>query len=162
MMSRQPDKVYHALQEEARALEADDTSPRAVTLRRQTATFRDYSAANEARMRLRWKWHEFFQRYDALVAPIMATPAFPHDHRPFGQRTLMVDNAERPYFEQVFWAGLAICSYLPATVIPTGPSAEGLPIGVQIIGPEYGDLETIGLAKLLEAEGFTFTPPPGY
>ena len=162
MMSRQPDKVYHALQEEARALEADDASPRAVTLRRQTATFRDYSAANEARTRLRWKWHEFFQRYDALVAPIMATPAFRHDHRPFGQRTLMVDNAERPYFEQVFWAGLAICSYLPATVIPTGPSTEGLPIGVQIIGPEYGDLETIGLAKLLEAEGFAFTPPPGY
>ena len=162
MMSRQPDKVYHALQEEARALEVDDTSPRAVTLRRQTATFRDYSAANEARTRLRWKWHEFFERYDALIAPIMATPAFPHDHRPFGQRTLMVDNAERPYFEQVFWAGLAICSYLPATVIPTGPSAAGLPIGVQIIGPEYGDLKTIGLAKLLEAEGFAFTPPPGY
>ena len=162
MMSRQPDKVYHALQEEARALEADDTSPRAETLRRQTATYRDYSAANEARTRLRWQWHEFFQRYDALIAPIMATPAFRHDHRPFGQRTLMVDNAERPYFEQVFWAGLAICSYLPATVIPTGPSAAGLPIGVQIIGPEYGDLKTIGLAKLLEAEGFAFTPPPGY
>ena len=82
MMSRQPDKVYHALQEEARALEADDASPRAVTLRRQTATFRDYSAANEARTRLRWKWHEFFQRYDALVAPIMATPAFRHDQSP--------------------------------------------------------------------------------
>lgn len=162
MMSRQPDKVYRALQEEARSLAADDRSPRATTLRRQTATFRDYSAANEARTRLRWQWHEFFQRYDALIAPIMATPAFPHDHRPFGERTLMVDNAERPYFEQVFWAGLAICSYLPATVIPTGPSAAGLPIGVQIIGPEYGDLKTIGLAKLLEAEGFAFTPPPGY
>ena len=162
MMSRQPDDVYRALQEEARGLALDDVSDRARTLRAQVATFRDYSAANEARTHLRWKWREFFGRYDALIAPIMATPAFPHDHRPFGKRTLMVDNAERPYFEQVFWAGLAICSYLPSTVIPTGPSADGLPIGVQIIGPEYGDLKTIGLAKLLEAEGFAFTPPLGY
>ena len=30
------------------------------------------------------------------------------------------------------------------------------------IGRQYGDLETIGLAKLLEAEGYAFTPPPGY
>jgi amidase len=47
-------------------------------------------------------------------------------------------------------------------MIPTGPGAEGLPIGVQVIGPEFGDLKTIGFAKLLEREGFAFTPPPGY
>jgi len=75
---------------------------------------------------------------------------------------MTVDGEDRPYFQQVFWAGLAICSYLPGTVIPTGAGAEGLPIGVQIIGPEYGDLKTIGFAKLLECEGFAFTPPPGY
>ena len=92
----------------------------------------------------------------------MAVPAVAHDHGPLGERTVMVDNVERPYFEQVFWAGLAICSYLPATVIPTGPNAEGLPIGVQIIGPEYGDLKTIALARHLEETGFAFTPPPGY
>ena len=162
MMSRQPDDVYKALQEDARALAPDDLSAQAQTLRRQVATYRDYAAANEARTHLRWQWREFFGRYDALIAPIMATPAFRHDHRPFGKRTLMVDDAERPYFEQVFWAGLAILSYLPATVIPTGPGVGGLPIGVQIIGPEFGDLKTIGLAKLLEAEGFGYTPPPGY
>ena len=162
MMSRQPPEVYDRLQREVRELDADDESERARTLRRQVATYRDYAMANEARTHLRWAWHAFFERYDALVAPIMSTPAFPHDHRPFGERTLTVDNAEQPYFDQVFWAGLAICSYLPATVIPTGPDADGLPIGVQIIGPEYGDLKTIGLAKRLEAEGFAFTPPPGY
>ena len=37
-----------------------------------------------------------------------------------------------------------------------------LPIGVQIIGPEYADRITIGVARLLEAEGFAFTPPPGF
>mgnify|MGYP003316510072 FL=1 len=66
------------------------------------------------------------------------------------------------YFEQLFWAGLAVCCYLPSTDIPTGPNGDGLPIGVQNIGRQFGDLETIGLAKLLEAEGFAFTPPSGY
>ena len=162
MMSRQPQDVYDRLQRQVAELDPNDESEGAQTLRRQVASFRDYVAANEARTHLRWAWHAFFQRYDALIAPIMSTPAFPHDHRPFGERTLTVDNSEEPYFAQVFWAGIAICSYLPSTVIPTGPDGDGLPIGVQIIGPEYGDLKTIGLAKLLEAEGFAFTPPPGY
>ena len=162
MMSRQPQEVYDRLQREVAELDPDDESEGARTLRRQVASYRDYVAANEARTHLRWAWHAFFERYDAVIAPIMSTPAFPHDHRPFGERTLTVDNSEQPYFAQVFWAGIAICSYLPSTVIPTGPDADGLPIGVQIIGPEFGDLKTIGLARLLEAEGFAFTPPPGY
>ena len=62
----------------------------------------------------------------------------------------------------MFWAGLASVAYLPSTVIPTGPDASGLPIGVQIIGPEYGDLVTIGVAKLLEQAGFGFIPAPNY
>jgi amidase len=69
---------------------------------------------------------------------------------------------QRPYFEQVFWAGLAGVSYLPATIVPTGPDSNGLPIGVQIIGPEYGDLATIGVAQMLEQRGFAFRAPPGY
>ena len=39
---------------------------------------------------------------------------------------------------------------------------EGLPIGVQIIGPQYGDYSTIAFAKLLEEEYRSFVPPPGY
>ena len=165
MASRNPGDAYAELQAQAAELEADDDSGRARLLRAQTATFRDYAMANEERTQMRWHWHRFFKEWDVLIAPMMATAAFEHDHRPAGQRTIRVDNDERPYFEQLFWAGLAINSYLPATVIPTGGHPEsggGLPIGVQIIGPEFGDLKTIGVAKLLEAAGFGFTPPPGY
>ena len=92
----------------------------------------------------------------------MATAAFEHDQRKFSERTLMIDNQERPYFEQVFWAGLTGVAYLPSTVIPTGLNDAGLPIGVQIVSAEYNDLITIGVAGELEQAGFTFTPPPGY
>ena len=162
MSSRIPDADFDSLRKAVAGLADDDSSDRANTLRAQAASFRDWSRHNEARTHLRWAWHEFFNRYDILLTPIMPTSAFPHDHRPFGQRTIDVDGVKRPYFEQVFWAGLAGVSYLPATIIPTGPDAQGLPIGVQIIGPEYGDLATIEVAQILEQRGFAFRSPPGY
>jgi amidase len=162
MSSRLPDEAYAKVQAEAASLEPDDRSERAMTLRRQLATYRDYARAHETRTHMRWAWHDFFKTYDVLITPMMATPAFAHDQRPFRDRAMMVDGQAQPYFQQIFWAGLASCSYLPATVIPTGPDEEGLPIGVQVIGPQYGDLTTIGFARLLEQAGFAFTAPPGY
>ena len=123
---------------------------------------RDWAGLNERRTRLRWAWHEFFQKYDVLITPIMPTTAFPHDHRPEHQRTIVVDGVERAYSTQLFWAGLSGVAYLPSTIIPTGPAADGLPIGVQLIGPHYGDMKLIDLAERLEGLGFGFRPPPGY
>ncbi len=157
-----PDPAFAELKAQTLNLAPDDQRPELAMLRAQTMDHRRWVQQNEAREKLRWAWREFFDRYDVLVAPIMATAAFPHDQSPMGSRTIDVDGSPRPYFEQVFWAGLPGVAYLPATVIPTGNNAGGLPIGVQIIGPAYGDRLTIGVARLLEAEGFAFTPPPAY
>lgn len=168
MAMRMPDDEYASLRAYAETLDPNDDSEGARVLRAQVSSFREWGAANELRQHLRWRWHSFFDRqsgndaWDLLITPIMATAAFEHDHRKFGERTLMVDNEERPYFEQVFWAGLTGVAQLPSTVIPTGLNAQGLPIGIQIVGPEYGDLQTIAAARELELAGFTFTPPPAY
>ena len=160
MATRNSDEEYAALLDKLQ--QPDTPEPQQAQLRRQLASYRDYAMANEARTRSRWAWHEFFKHWDVMIMPVMPTAAFLHDHRPFYERTLQVDNETRPYGDGVFWAGHAINNYLPSTVVPTGAVAEGLPIGVQIMGPEYGDLTTIGMAKLLETAGFTFAPPPGY
>ena len=160
MSARLPEDRYQSILRQVEELPAEDTSLAATIQRSQVARFRDWTANNELRTHIRWQWHSFFEGYDIVLAPVMATSAFPHDHRPFGERTVVVNGNAEPYFNQVFWAGLASVAYLPSTVIPTGPDQAGLPIGVQIIGPEYGDLITIGVAKLLEREGFAFTPPP--
>ena len=162
MAARIPDADFAHLVQKAAALDPDDRSGEAKLLRAQTITHHDHYTAHNKRMFLRWAWDAFFKEYDAIIAPIMATPAFRHDHQPMGERKIKIDESERPYFEQIFWAGLAVCCYLPSTVIPTGPNKDGLPIGIQIIGRQFGDLETIGLAKLLEVEGYAFTPPQGY
>ena len=162
MSARLPEDRYRAIQRQVDELPADDQSLVATIQRSQVARFRDWTENNEKRTHLRWRWHEFFKRFDIVLAPVMATPAFPHDHRPFGERTVTVNGQQAPYFDQVFWAGLASVAYLPATVVPAGPAESGLPVGVQIIGPEYADLMTIGIAQLLEREGFGFTAPPGF
>ena len=164
MSARLPEERYREVERHVAALDPADASLGATIQRSQVARFRDWIANNEQRTHLRWKWHDFFsaQGFDIVLAPIMATSAFAHDHRPFGERRVVINGAEAPYFDQVFWAGLASVAYLPATVVPTGPDDAGLPIGVQVIGPEYGDLATLGVARFLEESGFAFTPAPRY
>ncbi len=162
MAARMPDAEYEALREHVATLDPADDSDNARVFRAQVASFKMWKQNDERRSHLRWRWHEFFKTYDLLLMPIMSTAAFRHDHRPMGDRTITVNGASQPYFDQVFWAGLASASYLPSTVIPTGLNGEGLPIGVQVVGPEYGDLITIGAARMMEAAGFRFTPPPDY
>lgn len=160
MGSRQPKPEYEKMLASVRALDPSDTSNKAQILKWQVASVYTFNQANELRSQFRWQWHDFFKQYDAILTPVMASSAFLHDHGPQSERTIDVNEQKRPYFEQVFWCGLASSCCLPSTVIPTGLDSQGLPIGVQIIGPEYSDLQTIGIAQLLEKEGFRFTPPP--
>ena len=162
MAARMPDENYESLKRYVEQMDPDDQSEAAKVFRAQLSSFKTWKQYDERRSHLRWHWHQFFGDYDLMIAPVMPTAAFEHDQRQFGERTIRVNNEERPYFEQVFWAGLTGVSYLPSTVIPTGLNKEGLPIGIQIIGPEYGDLITIGAAQALEADGFAFVPPPNY
>ena len=161
MASRLPDADFAKLVARAGTLDPADQGAGARQIRWQTMRLRDWSAVNEARTRLRWAWHAFFQQVDFLIAPIMPTTAFAHDHAALGERRIEIDGVRHPYFMQTFWAGLAGVAYLPATVIPAGCGPDGLPIGVQIIGPGHGDLRTIQLAQRLEQLGFVFNPPPG-
>jgi amidase len=162
MSARLPEDRFRDIEARVRQLDPNDVSLPTMIQRSQVASFRDWSANNEQRTHLRWRWHELFGRFDVLIAPIMATSAFVHDQGPFGERSVLVNGEEHAYFDQVFWAGIASVAYLPATVVPTGPDDAGLPIGIQIIGPEYGDLTTLGVARLLEKEGFAFQPAPAF
>jgi len=146
----------------ADSLDPDDMSNSAVTARATVLPHRDWIRANTQREKLRAAWDAFFDDWDILLCPQMATPAFPHDHRPFGERTIQVDNEEQPYFQQLFWAGMIVNAYLPSTVFPTGLSKEGLPIGVQAVSAPYRDYRTIEFARLIAEEIGGFTPPNGY
>lgn len=143
-------------------LSPSDNSPTAMHLRLATQSFKQHFDAQQQREALRWAWHDFFQRYDVLLAPSTTTAAFPHDHsEPATNRVLTVNGKPTDYFAQLFWAGLAVCPLLPATAAPVGFTPEGLPVGLQIIGPEMGDFKTIWIASQLERLLGDFQAPPG-
>jgi amidase len=161
MAARLPDGDFAAAVARAESAAPDERSAAAVQQARwQTLRVRDWARINEARTQIRWAWHRFFEQFDFLLTPVMPTSAFPHDHLPFNERSIVVDGMSHRYSMQTFWAGLAGVAYLPATVLPAGSCAAGLPIGVQVIGPAFGDLRTIQLAQRLEAMGFAFRAPP--
>ena len=147
----------------ATILPGDDMSLRAERLRGIALSHRDWVMADVARARLRAQWRALFQRFDAVICPVMPTPAFPHDHSAEQEtRRINIDGKDYAYSDQLAWPGIASLPGLPATAIPIGLSREGLPIGVQILGPWLEDRTPLKLAELIEREFGGFVPPPAF
>ena len=73
-------ETYAGAQAAAAALPAGDNSLAAERLRGIALSHRDWLMADGGRSRLRAQWRELFKTYDAVICPIMPTPAYPHDH----------------------------------------------------------------------------------
>ncbi len=93
-------------------------------------------------------WSEFFQQYDLLLTPCMQLPAFEVglltpgsiDGRP-------VD----PFFDD--WCTLVLPANLtgqPAASVPMGFAADGLPVGLQIMGRRFDDATVLAAAAAYE------------
>ena len=155
-----PDVIAGA-QERAAKLTPEDRSLAAERLRGMTLSHRAWLLDDGARARLRAQWRELFKNFDALICPVMPTPAFPHDHSPEQEtRRINIDGKDYAYPDQLAWPGIATLPGLPATAIPIGLSPQGLPVGVQIVGPWLEDRTPLRLAELIEREFGDFVPPP--
>jgi amidase len=154
-------EVYAGAREAAAGLSPDDMSLAAERLRGVALSHRDWVIADGGRTRLRAQWRELFKSFDAVICPVMPTPAFPHDHLADQEkRRIDIDGKEYVYPDQLAWPGIATLPGLPATAIPIGLSPEGLPIGVQIVGPWLEDRTPLKLAELVERGFGGFVPPP--
>jgi amidase len=160
---RQSDQEFRRAQTVVSTLSPEDESYFARMNRANVMQHKDWLGLNEERHRLRLKWVEFFKEYDLLLCPVASSAAVPHDHQgERHERTIKVNGKWVPATDQLFWAGYSGLAYLPSTVAPIGFTPEGLPVGVQIVGPQYYDRTCIGFARLLEKEYQPFVPPPGY
>jgi amidase len=156
-----PAEIHAGARAAAAQLSPDDMSLRAERLRGITLSHRDWVTADGGRTRLRAQWRELFKSFDAVICPIMPTPAYPHDHSPEQEtRHINIDGKDYPYPDQLAWPGIATLPGLPSTAIPLGLSPEGIPVGVQIVGPWLEDRTPLKLAELIEREFGGFVPPP--
>jgi amidase len=158
-----PPETIARVQAGAAQLRPDDTSLAAERLRGMVLSHRAWVLDEGAQGRLRAQWRELFKTFDAVICPIMPTPAYPHDHSPEQEmRRIDIDGKPYPYPDQLAWPGIATLPGLPATAIPVALSPEGLPIGVQIVGPWLEDRTPLRLAELIEREFGGFVPPPAF
>jgi amidase len=126
-------------------------------------THPEWLEMDAARHLLRRAWRAFFQEWDVLLCPAAPTVAVPHDPKhEWHERKIVVKGRPTSPADPTFWGAFTTVAYLPSTVAPAGLSKSGLPVGVQIVGPEYGDLMCIEVARQLE-QGFQgFVAPKGW
>lgn len=150
-VARFPVDSYEQLRVRAAELGSADHSLDAARLRGMVLSHRDWLEIDHRRQLHRHAWRQLFTVFDVVLCPITPTPAFPHDHNPdLLALRIDIDGVEHPFLDQLVWAGLATMPGLPATAVPAGLSPEGLPVGVQLIGPMFEDRTPIRLAELLE------------
>ena len=158
-----PEKVREKWRTQIAQAVPEDKSHEILQARGGVITHADWLGWNEIRAHINAKWETFFQSYDVVLAPTVVCPAFPHDQtRSWTKRKLEVNGKDRHYMDVLIWAGPAVLSYLPATVAPVGLTREGLPVGVQIIGPYLEDYTPIAVAGMIEELTGGFKAPPGF
>lgn len=154
------DAQFTALRKRAPRIKADDDRYEAWMIRAVTMSHREWHVWHEKREWIRRKWTEFFRDWDLLLCPTAASAAFKHNQK--GERwhrMIPINGKPQPTTTQLFWAGLSGMAYLPSTIAPVAFTEDRLPIGVQLVGPQYGDLHCIAGAKFLEREMQSFVAP---
>ena len=101
----------------------------------------------------------FFEQYDLLLTPATTTPAFAPDQA-------WPPSREDPAEENRWFNSLLYPFNLtgdPACSVPMGRTSEGLPAGLQIVGPRYHDARVLRAAKAFEElrSGDDLRPPHG-
>src|SRR5712692_1651890 len=120
-------------------------------------------AETTRRMQARAAWQAHFEMYDVFLLPTAFVAAFPHDHsEPQSARKLDTPAGQRNYMDLLKWMTFATLAGLPATTAPVGRTSDGLPVGLQIVGPYLEDATPIEFAAQLAEVVGGFQAPKGY
>ena len=127
-----------------------------------SSSYADWQRQNLERLRFRAQWQGYFDQIDVFLSPVAFTTAFPHDHSdPQEKRIIATSAGPRHYMDLLNWIAPATLTGCPATVAPIGRAEDGLPVGIQIMGPFWEDATSIAFADLLSRELGGFQAPPG-
>jgi aspartyl-tRNA(Asn)/glutamyl-tRNA(Gln) amidotransferase subunit A len=112
-----------------------------------TVSVADYQAGRERKMPYVAAIHRWFEDWDFLLSPAVSVAAFP-------AQNLMPDHWPRHDWDWVSWAEFSYpfnMSWNPAASIPCGFTAEGLPVGLQIVGKRFDDLGVLQASAAFES-----------
>ncbi|GAA4118427.1 hypothetical protein GCM10022415_17320 [Knoellia locipacati] len=122
-------------------------SPDLTTLRQMELTADDLRSAANARARLRRSTATFFSTHDLLVAPAVQVAPFDATlEYPSEVAGVSMDT----YLDWMRAATLVSATGLPAMSVPAGFDGDGLPVGLQLVGPEGSDEVLLAVAEVYE------------
>lgn len=138
----------------AGALDRIDPSLRAALGRHHGFSAQDYLDATACRMAWGRRMGLLHERYDVLVTPTLPRTAFEAGTDvPAGS----------PSPDWTSWTPYSYPFNLtqqPAVTVPCGLTDEGLPVGLQIVGPRHGDQRVLDVAAAYEAAAGRGVPRP--
>jgi aspartyl-tRNA(Asn)/glutamyl-tRNA(Gln) amidotransferase subunit A len=101
-----------------------------------------YNKAVALREIIKDELKQVLQEYDGVLTPTTPSPAFK-----IGEK---VNDPLAMYLSDLFTVPANIAQH-PAISVPSGTTATGLPLGVQFIGPQYGEEILFALGKMVES-----------
>lgn len=118
----------------------------------------DYINAQRVRRQMRQQFRELWRTVDCLFTPATPIPA-----PKIGQTTVELGGVDEDVrlASTRFMRGINIVGS-PALSMPCGLSSEGLPLGLQIIGPNFGEAGILRVAAALEDASGPFPAPSGF
>lgn len=132
-------RVYRALGPRRVADEQMDPAFVAAVRRGEQVGLQDYLDAVAARKQLIATVNRLFRRCDVLLTPTLPVAAFP----------VGTDDPPGHALWKPFsgWVNLA---KLPAASVPCGTTRDGLPIGLQVVGPRFSEARVLRVARAVE------------
>jgi aspartyl-tRNA(Asn)/glutamyl-tRNA(Gln) amidotransferase subunit A len=100
----------------------------------------DYIIARRTQTIMRWEMKRLFESYDILLIPATAVPAFPIEG---------LDSIEQARLLTRYTSPFNLVG-LPALSLPCGYTAEGLPIGLQLVARHWGEAQLLRAAYAYE------------
>jgi amidase len=119
-------------------------------------TTRDLAAAERTRQDIFHRFRALFERFDLLLTPVTPVKPFPvEQNAPTEIAGRRLDN----YIDWIAPAFLVTLVSLPAASVPAGRTADGLPVGLQIVAPRFEEPLILSVAKLVQQVNPIGWPP---
>jgi amidase len=114
----------------------------------ESLTGADVARAYFQRTTLSHRMREFFTSYDVLVLPVSQVPPFPADQEYPPEINGRPMSSYLDWMRSAYFISATGC---PAISVPAGHTSDGLPVGVQLVGPHGSDLRLLEIAAGFEA-----------
>jgi amidase len=107
----------------------------------------DFGASEQKRAQLFQRFARFFEQYDLLITPQSPVKQFPVE---MNFPTLINGKKLDNYTDWIAGSFLITLMSLPAGSVPAGQTSDGLPVGIQIVGPRFEEPLILSVMKIVQ------------